>query len=198
MKETNPWIMAYFVVDVETAPLDYKKYTETPEDKRAEFLNPIDSKIVAIGLRFEGKNTIFLSLDDEKKILEDFWAEWSSRRKGNNSFGIVGFNICDFDLPMLVGRSFVHNVTISPFVLKDIIDLRQKLSAYAYRPRGKLKEYASLIGLKVGEENGSMVAEWVAKGKANELGKYLESDLSITDELFKRADTLNILKINRW
>ncbi|MFH1650423.1 MAG: hypothetical protein ABIA93_07810 [Candidatus Woesearchaeota archaeon] len=190
--------MDYFVIDVETAPVDTKKYSETLDEKKAEFLNPLDSKIVAIGLRYKNENKVFLDLKDEKKILEDFWAEWSSIKRGNPSFAVVGFNINAFDLPMLVGRSFIQNVSVSAFVLKEIIDLRQKLSVYAYKPRGKLKEYAELVGLDIGPENGSMVANWVEQGKTEVLSKYLKSDLEITDALFKRAENLNIIQINKW
>jgi len=192
-------IMDYFVIDVETAPLDQEAYeAATEEDRKKNFLNPIASKIVAIGIRHNGKNKICLSFTDEKKILEDFWLEWSAIRKGSSAVGIVGFKICDFDMPMLVGRSLINNVAINPFLLIDIIDLRQKLTAYNHYMKGKLKEYAVLIGLEVTDEDGSYVAGWVKNNKQKELKEYLEKDLEITDVIFKRAESLNILKIKRW
>ncbi len=192
------WFMDYFVIDIETAPLNQEAYeAATEDDRKKNFLNPIASKIVSIGMRYDDKNKVFLSFNDEKSILEDFWSEWSDVRRGS-FIPVVGFNICDFDLPMLVGRSFVNNVVISPFLLNDIIDLRQKLTAYNNYMRGKLKEYANLIGLEVIGEDGSQVANWVKNNMQIKVRQYLERDLEITDAVFKRAEDLNILKIKRW
>jgi hypothetical protein len=100
---------------------------------------------------------------------------------------------------MLIGRSFIHEVEVVPFTLnREIIDLRQRLAAFKFNPKGTLKEYAKLIGLELSEFDGSMVADLVATGRLDELKGYLERDLELTDAVFKRAEKLNILKIEKW
>ncbi len=188
----------YFIIDVETCPLELKGYFELPEDEKKKFMNPIDSRIVALGIRHNGKNRIFMN-EDEKRMLEDFWAEWKSVQKSEKAVSVVGFNIIDFDLPFITTRSFIHNVVISPFLLKQVIDLRQKLSAYKFgRVRGKLKELASLIGLSILEEGGDHVAKWYSEKKFDRIREYLERDLEITDEIYKRARSTKVLYIDRW
>ena len=115
----------YFIIDIETCPIDIEGYKVLDEEGKKKLINPIDSKIIAIGIRHAGKNTIIQN-ENEKQLLEEFWTEWMSIKKGR-SLNIVGFNIKDFDLPFAVTRSFVHNVIISPFVVKYIVDLKKVL-----------------------------------------------------------------------
>jgi hypothetical protein len=186
----------YIIVDVETVPLDYKEYKAVPEEERNKFFNPICSKIVAIGIRRNSQNVLHVSLDDERSILDAFWDTWHTLDA--NRCPIVGFNIVEFDIVMLVGRSFVNNVEVVPFTQRELIDLRLKLAAYKWNAKGTLKEYAKLIGLELSEFDGSMVADLVAAGRIDDLKGYLERDLELTDEIFKRAERLNIIKIERW
>ena len=186
----------YFIVDVETCPMDMQKHDALPEEVRKQLLNPIDSRAVAMGIRRNGSDTIF-SGQDEKKLLEGFWAEWRKVREGG-AF-IVGFNLLSFDIPFIVTRSFIHQVKISPFNLKSVIDLRDRLSAYrAGHTRGTLKEFAALMGMKDFGMDGSKVAELCKAGDIQKIIEYLKNDLLITDEIFKRVRDLNILGIDRW
>lgn len=186
----------YIIVDVESVPLDYETYKKETEEERKKYFNPILSKIVAIGIRHDSKNVLHISVDDERSILDAFWETWHSLNA--NHCAIVGFNILEFDMPMLVGRSFVNNVEVVPFTQRELIDLRVKLAAFKWNPKGTLKEYAKLIGLELSEFDGSMVADLVATGRLDELRGYLERDLELTDAVFKRAEKLNILKIEKW
>ena len=136
----------YLIIDVETCPIDMEKHDSLGEEDRRQLINPIDSRAVAIGIRRNGTDTIFC-LEDEQKLLEDFWAEWRKAREGG-AF-IVGFNLLSFDMPFLVTRSFIHNVAIAPFNLKSIIDLRDRISAFRTgHTRGTLKEFAALLGME--------------------------------------------------
>ena len=149
----------YCIVDIETCPNNLEKYKDMNEEERKKLLNPIDSRIIAIGIRHQGTSAIFFE-ESEKKMLDDFWAHLKKIRQAPNTL-IVGFNICSFDMPFLVTRSFIHGAPVSPFsVNKTLVDIRDKISAYRYgETRGKLKEYASLIGIPVEEGvDGSMVA----------------------------------------
>jgi len=188
----------YLIVDIETCPLDLDKYLELSEEDRKKFLNPIDSKIIALGIRSGQENKIFLG-EDEKEILEQFWLEWATIRKGSPFIPVVGFNINSFDLPFITARSFINNVVISPFTLKQIVDLRDKINAYRYgETRGKLKEYASLLDIEIMDVDGSDVAQLCKDKDYDTLKKYLSKDLEITDALYVRAVETNISKIDRW
>ena len=189
----------YFIIDIEVCPIKLEKYEELGEEERLKLLNPIDSKVIAIGIRHLGQNKIFFS-ENEKEMLGEFWKEWEKLKQIDQySTQIVGFNICNFDLPFLVSRSLINNVTISPFLLKSIIDLREKINAYRYgKTRGKLKDYALLLGLDTENMDGGEVAKVCIQKDWEKLKKYLAKDLEITDELYKRARDTRILEINRW
>ena len=185
----------YFIIDVETCPMDMQKHDALVEEDRKQLINPIDSRAVAIGIRRNGSDIIF-SGQEEKKLLEEFWTEW--RRARETGAFIVGFNLLSFDLPFLVTRSFIHQVKILPFNLKSVIDLRDRISAYRYgNTRGTLKEFAALMGLET-MGDGGQVAELCRQGDIDGLAKYLRNDLLITDEIFKRVRDLNILGIEKW
>lgn len=188
----------YFIIDIETCPFDIDNYESLDEKERLKLLNPIDSRIVAIGIKYKNKSKILMD-KDEVKILKDFWDEFKNAKKENPNCQIVGFNINNFDMPFLVSRSFINNVEIIPFILKNVIDLREKINVYRYgKSRGKLSDFGRLLGLKVSETDGSHVAGFWKENKLDELRKYLENDLMITEEMLKRAKETNIININRW
>ena len=189
----------YFIIDIETCPINIESYKNKNEEERIKLLNPIDSKIIAIGIRHSTANQIFFS-ENEKEILEKFWEEWRKIKKENPNAQIYGFSILNFDIPFLVARSFINNVAIpSFFSLKYIVDLREKINAYRYgETRGKLKEYALLLGLKNLGMDGSNVADLCMNKDWDKLKAYLANDLEITDEIYKRAKDTKILEITKW
>lgn len=191
--------MPYFYVDTETCPIDREEYLSRTEAERKKLLNPIDSKIIAIGAKCGEEKTLILQSSDERQILLSFWKEILSFKKSSLD-KIVGFNIKDFDLPFIVTRSFIHGVPIVPFTLKDIVDLRELLSAFKYGPtRGKLKEFAQLIGMQIIDDmDGEKVpaAHWA--GETQKIKEYLEKDLEITHAIHKRTIELRINEIQRW
>lgn len=188
----------YLIVDIETCPIDTDAAEALDEEERKKLINPVDSKIVAIGIRTKDKNTVWCS-EDEKDMLENFWLEFQSIRKGNPRIPAVGFNILQFDMPFLVARSFIHGVVVSPFTHKQIVDLRDKINACKWgHTRGRLKEYAEFVGLETDGMDGSEVMGCCIKGDMARIEKYLHNDLEITDDLYKRAVELNITKIAKW
>ncbi|MCK9292595.1 MAG: 3'-5' exonuclease [archaeon] len=188
----------YIILDIETCPISLENYFEKDEEEKLKLLNPIDSRIVAIGLRFENVNYIFQS-EDEKEILSKFWEKWKEIKLGSALIPVVGFNITSFDMPFIVTRSFIQNIRIESFSLKEIIDLRDKINAYKYgKTRGKLKEFAEIIGQEILEVNGSDVSRLCYEKDYLTLNKYLEKDLEITDALYKRAVETNVINVNRY
>jgi len=188
----------YMVIDIETAPNDHMRYSALPEEEKTNLLNPIDSRVVAIGVRHLEKDLIFDDAD-EKELLERFWDKWREITGGDKHYGIVGFNIKNFDLPFIVNRSFIHGVTIQPFTIKPVIDIREKVNAYKYgKTRGKLKEYAAMLGLPVMDVDGSDVADLHYGGERDKIAEYLRNDLLITDSLYQRLVETKIVFIDRW
>ena len=188
----------YIILDIDTCPISLENYFEKDEEEKLKLLNPIDSRIVAIGLRFENVNYIFQS-EDEKEILSKFWEKWKEIKLGSALIPEVGFNITSFDMPFIVTRSFIQNIRIESFSLKEIIDLRDKINAYKYgKTRGKLKEFAEIIGQEILEVNGSDVSRLCYEKDYLTLNKYLEKDLEITDALYKRAVETNVINVNRY
>lgn len=187
----------YFIVDVETCPMDLEEYFSLEEDERIKKLNPIDSKIIAIGIRNRGESKLFLG--NEKDILTKFWGEWKKLKFGNPSILLVGFNVTNFDIPFIVARSFINNIEIVPFSLKSILDIKEKINAYRYgKTRGKLEEYGRLIGVNVLNIDGSMVPELCKNNDWETIKKYLSKDLEITEKLFERAKETGIIHISKW
>lgn len=192
--------MDYFYVDIETVPLDKAKYLSESEEARKKLLNPIDSRIIAVGVQKNGDPVQILEGEDEAKVLGDFWAMLAARPPGSGPARMVGFNIKDFDLPFLVTRSFLAGVKIHPFLLKDVVDVREQLSAFKYGPtRGKLKEYAALLGMSVLDDiDGSQVAERYWNGEMPKIVEYLRKDVELTRALHVRMIELRIAEIGRW
>lgn len=183
------------IVDIETAPIVLNEdYFSLSDSDKLKKLNPIESRIVAIGVRCNNTNFIYGGDFTEIEILEKFWNLCSG------DVVMVGFNIVDFDLPFIVARSLINNVKITPINLKsDVIDIRQNINCFKYgNVRGKLKEYAQVIGLEILETTGNDVAKLVYDDNYSDLHKYLIKDIEITDALYKRCKELNILQIRRW
>jgi|TARA_Y100000310_G_scaffold38954_1_gene36510 DNA polymerase elongation subunit (family B) len=188
----------YFIVDIETCPINLDGYNDLEEEEKTKLINPIDSKIIALGIRYKNENKIFMN-ENEKEILSEFWNEWNKIKKENPSNLIVGFNIVNFDIPFITSRSFIHNIKITPFILKLVIDLREKINAYRYgKTRGKLTDYGKFLGLDVLDIDGNKIAELCIEKNWDKIKEYLVKDLEITEELFKRAKETNILNISRW
>ena len=188
----------YFIVDIETCPISLENYNQLNEEERIKMINPIDSRIVAIGVRHKNNNKVFID-SSEKKILELFWAEWRKIKQENQNNSAVGFNILNFDIPFIVSRSFINNVEIVPFMLKSILDLKNKINAYRYgKSRGKLIDYGRFLGLEISAVDGSQVAAMWKENKIQDLKDYLCNDLEITEKLFFRAKETKIIHIDRW
>ena len=187
----------YFIIDVETCPIDLDEYFSLEEKDKIKKLNPIDSRIIAIGIRHEGMNKLFTG--DENEILKSFWGEWRRIRQENPSTLVVGFNVANFDIPFIVAKSFIHNIEIVPFSLKSVLDIKEKINAYRYgKSRGKLEEYGRLLNLEVSDINGSMIPELCKDDDWETIKNYLKKDLEITEKLFERAKSTGIIYISRY
>lgn len=156
------------------------------EDEQRRALNPIESRILALGLRTDGETSIMLG--EERLILEGFWTRWRATRSRGGQ--LAGFNIAQFHLPFLVTRSLILDVPIEPFTRKEIIDLRERLSAYRTgKVRGTLRELAQLIGAP------EMLSD---ASDAQSSRERLVGNLDALEAIYERARRLRILDIQRW
>lgn len=145
----------------------------------AEGDGPIQAEVVGLFRAITNDGLI-----DERYILKEFWRLVSEKKPT-----IVGFNILDFDLRVLLVRSALLGVRPTRlFDLKpwgrDCIDL-MKLRF----PMGKamgLKRLAKLYGLPVPVEDvdGSMIADLIMTDSAK-VGEYVKSDVDITRQLHR-------------
>ncbi len=189
-------------LDIETVPIDKQKHLSLKEEERTKLLNPIDSKIIAIGIKStKDKQMVILQTDDEKQMLQDFWKIFALFRDKNGlSNKVVGFNIKDFDISFLITRSFINNVSVIPFSIKEILDLRQILSGYKRGPtRGTLKEYGQIIGVDLIDDiDGSKVAETYWSGNQELIKKYLIKDIELTEKIHEKVIVLGLDKIRQY
>ncbi|MFA5745961.1 MAG: ribonuclease H-like domain-containing protein [archaeon] len=194
--------MNYLYVDIETVPVDKEKHLSLDEEERKKLLNPIDSKIIAIGLKSTKDNKlVILQSDNEKEMLTEFWKIYDNFRANSSLTNkIVGFNIKQFDISFLVTRSFVNGVTVVPFVLKEIIDIRDLLTCFKRGPtRGTLKEFGEIIGVVLVEDmDGSKVAETYWSGNIDLIKTYLAKDIELTEKIHNKVMELGLDKIREW
>lgn len=195
--------MNYLYLDIETLPVDKEKYLSLKEEEdRKKLLNPIDSKIIAIGLKSTKDNSItILQSDNEKEMLETFWKAFDNFRANNSLVNrVVGFNIKSFDISFLVTRSYINDVKVAPFVLKEIVDIRDILTCYKRGPsRGTLKEFGEAIGVILIEDmDGSKVAETYWSGNIELIKTYLGKDLELTEKVHIKIMELGLDKIREW
>jgi len=187
----------YFVLDVETCPIELDGYFELSEEDKFKKLNSMDSRIVAVGIK-NGEDTYIYKNMDEKEMLERFWHTFEELYNSSQNVYPTGFNIKGFDMPFLVNRSFINDVKIYPIKTCNVVELREKLNFLKYGAlRGKLKEYAKLMGLET-LGDGSQVAELVRDGAWDKLEKYLVNDLVITDAIAKRCIKLDIFELEKY
>lgn len=194
--------MNYLYVDIETVPVDKEKHLALDEEERKKLLNPIDSKIIAIGLKSTKDNSlVILQSDNEKEMLQQFWKIYDDFRANSPLTNkIVGFNIKQFDISFLVTRSFVNGVTVVPFILKEIIDVRDLLTCFKRGPtRGTLKEFGEIIGVVLVEDmDGSKVAETYWSGNIDLIKTYLAKDIELTEKVHNKVMELGLDKIREW
>ena len=189
--------MAYMIIETLTVPLDRKEYESREADEKKKLLNPIDSKIVGIGIKRQGMDPQVIMANDEAEILTIFWKEIAKHK--TTGFMIAGFNVKEFDLPFLVTRSFIANVEIVPFVLKEIVDIREKLSAYKFgNVRGKLREFAQLLNIETTGFDVEQIPDEYWNGDMKKIEQQVRKDLEITETLYQRIIRLRINKIERW
>ncbi len=150
-------------------------------------LNFLKDRITAIGLKTDNGERL-ITYKSEKRLLQEFWAYLRQKKK----FCLVGFNSRGFDIPMLVTRSFIHNVPVIDIRGKHI-DLRDCFNNNRYA-KGRLEEYSQAIGYqpKYNGFKGEDIPLLWQEGRIPELKEYLAQDVRMTYAVYQR------LKVIGW
>ena len=159
-------------------------------------LDPLTGRIIAIGvLLFDPRGalgpdwsaprkTVILGAEDEAAMLREFWGMVASDDHGRLN-PIVGFNICNFDLPFLFRRSWKHGIT-PPAGLRrgrywgdSVVDLRDVWQLGDRQARGSLDAIARHLGVGAKTGNGAEFADLWKRDQDAAIG-YLKNDLKLT------------------
>lgn len=128
-----------------------------------------------------------LILDDFKRILADV-----QKRDHMGLPTFVGHNLIDFDLPFIFHRSVMLGVAphitfpVAPSRYSErIYDTMTKWAGFNGRVKLDLLAQALDVGGK-GDIDGSMVYDYYAAGRINELIEYCKNDVAMTREVYRR------------
>jgi predicted PolB exonuclease-like 3'-5' exonuclease len=210
--ETIPHENAKYFIPRATAPSNYKdpeKIARFEEAKTAETLekaalDPDFARIVAIGYVLHvGESEDIKPVDiqvltavspkNERTVLREFFAE------ADNANTLIGWNIMEFDLPMMLRRAFALRVrpsrwsiyTPRKYTYDPVLDLYGWFHQWKI---GKgLKFVAERYGLEVlaPDMDGSMVSDMTEK----ELRLYTKSDVWLNVQMYNRMNQIYIPEV---
>jgi hypothetical protein len=173
-----------------------EKLAEAEANHRRDFfdkaaLDPLTGRVIAIGmLDLETDHFFIIGHDDEARTLREFWE--AARGDMGRINPLIGFNICNFDLPFLFRRSWKHRVAV-PFGIRrgrywgdQVVDLRDAWQLGDRQARGSLDSIARHFGV------GAKLAAPAANGetktiKGGEFAGLWESNRTLA-EAYLRND----------
>jgi 3'-5' exonuclease len=185
--------MNYLVVDIETVPMDIKDEVirEYLMDKQISremrCFNPLYSKIICIGLKPKDKETIILSGDNERKILEEFW----DIVKDYNI--VVTHNGYGFDIPFLMIRSVINQVKNSIKINTNKFNMENSnhfdtmlFFSQNIFTNPRLDIIAKTLGINIGENRftGAEVERLYKEGKMNEIVRHCKEDIELAEKIY--------------
>jgi hypothetical protein len=187
-----------------------EKIAEAEANHRRDFfdkaaLDPLTGRVIAIGmLDLETDYFFIIGHDDEAETLREFWQ--LTRGDMGRINPLIGFNICNFDLPFLIRRSWKHRVAV-PFGIRrgrywgdQVVDLRDAWQLGDRQARGSLDTIAKHLGVgaklaapAANEEiktikGGEFAGLWESSRDLAEA--YLRNDVELTAKI---ADVLGVV-----
>jgi len=187
------------------APANYKKeeaikkYQEehAEEAYRKLALDPFGAQIIVIAAAWNDGDIVSFYGEDERQVIFSFnmWLASLDTNTPAYARGLCGFNIANFDAPMLYLRGCKYGaIHVSDITNKKPFD-EQLYDVMRMAFPTKRNEYVSMdvlcrfFGME-GKEgiDGSMVYDMYKAGKIEEIRTYCESDVDKTRQLY------NILK----
>jgi predicted PolB exonuclease-like 3'-5' exonuclease len=192
---------------------DRFKIQEKIDDARARFeagvdkqmaTNPDLCQIVCLVCYQKSRDDyLVLNADDEEteyRLLQDAWEY--IRRCSLNHVPVASFNGKSFDIPVMVRRSMILDVAISPELIDDLlrkydarhhIDLMEVLALrnpFSGKPEyHSLNYYLKRFGLpeKLTGWDGSKVYPAWLEGRYSEIAEYCKQDVASSAELLDRV-----------
>ncbi len=203
----NPQVKADFLANVK-APGQYKKPESIAEWMRDNAESEADQQwrktsfdgglghICCIGWSVDDEPAQELhiqSVVDEFMLLTNFYYSlhdlFNSRPNKRPVF--IGHNLIDFDLRFIQQRSVILKVKPPieiPFMAKtwddSVFDTMKRWDAQNRTSLDKLSKSLGFSGK--GDIDGSMVADYFADGRINEIAEYCKSDVELTRDVYKR------------
>lgn len=194
-------IKALGIMPTFKAPANYKD-PEKIKAKEAEHeaevieraaLDPTIATICAIGyVNADGTKDMFFG--DEKTILIDFWGR--VKEVVNRMHRLVGFNICGFDLPFIIRRSWIHGIPVSDAIRRGrywndnyVLDLAELWKLGNYGDSISLDRLSKVLGIGQKSGSGKDFHKLLEEDREKAL-EYLKTDLELT---FRLAQRLNII-----
>ena len=105
----------YLVIDIETCPMkisDATVWVYLTEKATRRDLHPVFSKIIAIGTKQPNAPPQVIYGDNEREILEKFWALIDTLKPKT----IITFNGYGFDIPFILARSSLNKIKASTWI----------------------------------------------------------------------------------
>lgn len=176
-----------------------KDHVETCVERAA--LSPVTGRIVAASWAIVSTTHgggvvpiythVAIPPDKEWELIARISRAW----KTSEADAMLGFNIREFDLPFLVGRSIARWVKLDgqlprPRDYNLVTDFRDFL------PEGRLSDWFDECGIAPKKGDGSMVARWVEQDDSDSISEYSKSEMESMCELFSRMNTVCNMRRN--
>lgn len=172
------------------------KIEEAKADHRAAFfdraaLSAVTGRVLAIGYADAETDEAPKAdaAESEDLILRTFWAAY----KANRGAQWVGFNVCRFDLPFIIRRSWALGIPVPTEIRAGrywhagIIDLRDIWQLGDREAHGNLDTIAKLFGVGAKTGDGAHFAELLKKDREAALA-YLRNDVAMTRAVYRRMN----------
>ena len=189
-EDVPPRALTYLLRKLERDAPDPEELERRREDLVSRFgLDPTTGRVIVVGtLDTENGEERAFAGDDERRLLETFWAFIEDARPRL----LVTFSGRRFDVPYLNVRSAVHR--LRPAVPlpsgSDHFDVREALEAEDRRRVGSLDYFCAIFGIPSPktELDGTRIGEAYAAGRLDDIVRYCFEDCRATAALFERLD----------
>lgn len=153
-------------------------------------LDPFESRVVAIGYRFNSEAGRVVIEEDEHELLKSFITTIMDR-----TYVLVGYNIQYFDIPFLTARLLKNGESISSNILRKFyrVDLMSVVQRYLRTNRKfcKLNKVCDFLGIDVEDSSsGADVPGMWAERDTTGIINHCDRDLEKTYELYKMLVSL--------
>jgi len=187
-------------------PETIKAYQEAKADEvyHKLALNPLEAQVIVISAVYGDGDIHTFKDDNEEHLFKKFDMYLHNLQQNPSStkdlikmspdtWTLVGFNLKEFDIPILFLRAKKYNCSLIQKLLRDlsrydrriedvmIMALPTMKSQYV-----KMDELCKFFGLEgKGDIDGSMVYNYFKEGKLKEIAEYCAKDVERTRELYK-------------